>query len=163
MLKHGSSLILFKDNSKKEVFLVYRSDYPIWGITGGAMEKGETPLETALREAHEETGFEVKMVRKVGMYKRKTKEGVVKSHLFEGRVVSGRFKPEFPGCRGKWFKVNRLPISMLNHAKEKVKDCIRVYPKEFVKKTEPLTSYKNFHLLLLHPISMFKYFLTHRT
>ena len=39
-MKDGSVLILFKDNKKEEVFLVFRSDYLIWGITEGGIEKG---------------------------------------------------------------------------------------------------------------------------
>ena len=47
----GAFVILFKDDSRKEVFLVFRSDYPIWVLTGGGIEKGETPEQAAVREA----------------------------------------------------------------------------------------------------------------
>ncbi len=66
MIRNGSTLILFRDNEKKEVFLVFRSDYPVWGTTGGGIEDGETPKQAALRETKEETGFKVKVVRRVG-------------------------------------------------------------------------------------------------
>ena len=63
MEQNGSTVVLFKDDSRKEVFLVFRSDYPIWVTTGGGAEPDETPEETALREAFEETGFKVKICK----------------------------------------------------------------------------------------------------
>ena len=68
MVKDGSHVILFKDDSKREVFLVYRSDYPIWTTTGGAVEKREIPQETAIREAYEETGFDIEIKKYLGVY-----------------------------------------------------------------------------------------------
>ena len=153
----GSTVVLFKDDSKKEVFLVFRSDYPIWGTTGGAIEPGETPEEATLREAYEETGFTVKVVRYVGLYRRKTANVEYKSYLFEGRVVSGKFRPEFPGCRGKWFSVDRLPLSIMDRTKEKIFDCIKHKSGEFEKEYRRLTLKNNFHLLLLHLIAAAKY------
>jgi 8-oxo-dGTP pyrophosphatase MutT (NUDIX family) len=105
----GSTVVLFKDDTKKEVFLVFRSDYPIWGTTGGAIEKNETPEEAALREAYEETGFKTKIIKYCGTYQLTHN----KLHLYEGRIISGKFKPEFPGCKGKWFNVNQLPKDMV--------------------------------------------------
>ncbi len=137
--------------------MVFRSDYPIWGTTGGNVEPDETPEEAALREAHEETGFKVKIVRHVGLYRRKTTNVEYKSYLFEGRVVSGEFRPEFPGCRGKWFPVNRLPLSMMKRTREKIFDCIKHESGEFEKDYHPLTLKNNFYLLLLHPIAAAKY------
>lgn len=152
-MRNGSALVLFKNDKKEEVFLVLRSDYPIWGTTGGGIEPGEKPEATAVREAVEETGFKVKLVRKVGVYKSNYSD----SNLFEGRVLSGIFKPEFPGCRGKWFGVNCLPLSMTDWDKERVADCLNYQKEMFVKKNAPLSFRGNFHLLFLHPISTFKY------
>jgi len=80
----GSTVVLFKDDTKKEVFLVFRSDYPIWGTTGGAIEKNETPEEAALREAYEETGFKTKITKYCGTYQLTYN----KLHLYEGRIIS---------------------------------------------------------------------------
>lgn len=150
----GSTVVLFKDNSRNEVFLVFRSDLPIWVTTGGGIDKGETPKQAAIREALEETGFKVKIVRKVGVYSNSKH----KSYLYEGRVVSGKFKPEFPGCRGKWFEVTSLPSSMLSRTKEKIFDCINHQSKSFNKTSEPRLI-DNLQLLFLHPIASISYIL----
>ncbi len=159
MKKQASFVVLFKDNTQREVFLVLRSDYPIWVITGGAIEKGEPPKEAAIREAKEETGFKVKIVRKVGVYSRKQVNSVYKSHLFEGRVISGKFKPEFPGCEGKWFPVNKLPLSVISRTKERISDCIKHKSGYFKKKSKRLWAMDNLHLMLIHPITTIKLFL----
>lgn len=157
MEKSGATLVLFKDDGRKEVFLVFRSDYPIWVTTGGAAEPGEAPEETALREAFEETGFKIKIKRFVGLYRREGGDVEHKSYLFEGRVVSGNFRPEFLGCKGKWFPVDKLPLSMTDRTKEKIFDCIKYKSGQFKKRHRPLTLKNNFHLLLLHPIAAAKY------
>jgi ADP-ribose pyrophosphatase YjhB (NUDIX family) len=157
-MKDGSALILFKDDKKEEVFLVFRSDYPIWGITGGGMEKGENPKVAAIREAEEETGFKVKVARKVATYQAKDHS----SYLYEGRILSGTYKPEYPGCIGKWFKVKYLPISMTNRAKEKILECLKPHKKEIIKGTDSLTIMGNLHLFLLHPVSFIRFVVKYR-
>jgi 8-oxo-dGTP pyrophosphatase MutT (NUDIX family) len=52
----GSFVVIFKDDSRKEVFLVLRSDKPIWNLPGGGIEGNESPENAALRETFEETG-----------------------------------------------------------------------------------------------------------
>jgi 8-oxo-dGTP diphosphatase len=39
-----------------------------WGLPGGMMEDGETIEQTAIREAHEETGLHIRIERVVGVY-----------------------------------------------------------------------------------------------
>lgn len=159
--KDGSFVVLFRDDTKREVFLVYRSDWPIWNLTGGGVEKNEDPKDTAIREAFEETDFKVKITRKVGVYdyfQPKTNEFINHSHLFEGRVVSGEFRPEFPGCRGKWFSLNKLPIDITDKTRQRILDASILVGKLFEKKVYRAQLIYNLHLLLRHPRSAIRYF-----
>ena len=127
MTKDGSFIVLFRDNKREEVFLVKRSDLPLWVLTGGSIENKETPKNAGIREAGEETGFRIKFVRKIGVYHivDSGEKIVRKTYLFEGRVISGDFRPEFPGCLGQWFPVESLPKEITEATIEKIKNAKR--------------------------------------
>ena len=57
---------LFDDCGR--VLLQRRGDSGKWGFPGGAVELGETPEETAVRELKEETGLDVEVESLIGIY-----------------------------------------------------------------------------------------------
>lgn len=67
----------------------------------------------------------VKFTRKVGVYNivNDKRETTRKTYLFEGRIVSGNFKPEFPGCLGDWFFLENLPKEITEATKIKIMDA----------------------------------------
>lgn len=159
--KDGSFVVLFKDDTKQEVFLVYRSDWPIWNLPGGGIEPDESPKDAAIRETHEETHFKIKIVRKIGVYEfiqPKTNVLINYSHLFEGRVVSGSFRPEFPGCKGEWLNLNKLPVDITDKTRQRISAAADQNGKPFTKIEYRAQLSNNLHLLFRHPISALKYF-----
>ena len=62
----GCGVLITNDNN--QVLLQRRSDTGEWCIPGGAMEIGETYIETATREIREEVGIEVKNLQLFGIY-----------------------------------------------------------------------------------------------
>jgi len=161
MRKDGSFLILFRNDQKKEVFLVFRSDYPLWVLTGGGIESGEKPDDAALREAEEETGFKVKLIKPLGVYEIVNKKNR-KTYLSEGRVVSGTFRPEFPGCLGRWFSVDRLPLNTTYPTKATIRDAVNHSGQSvFRKMGSRITLKNNIHLILMHPFYFVKFLYRH--
>ncbi len=55
-------------NDKQEVLLQLRQDNGCWGLAGGALEIGETLVETAKRELREETGLEAEHLELLNVY-----------------------------------------------------------------------------------------------
>ena len=64
----GVALALIDQNLR--ILLERRSDVGWWGITGGRIDPGETPLECAIREVNEETGLVInpKSIMLLGIY-----------------------------------------------------------------------------------------------
>src|SRR5215469_16121580 len=62
----GSSAIVVDDRNR--ILLQRRTDSGNWALPGGAMDIGETLAESAAREVKEETGFDVRIERIIGIY-----------------------------------------------------------------------------------------------
>ena len=145
----GSFVVLTRKN-RSEVFLVLRSDFPVWEPQGSGIEKDETPKQCAIREAYEEAGFKIKIVRKVAEYiNPKTK--LIDSHIYEGRYLSGKYIREYSECEGKWFSVNNLPKNMVAIRKMMIKDCLN-NNKLITKNNINLISKQNIKLFVSMPI-----------
>lgn len=93
------TIINFDDAGR--VLLVKHRDTDLWVAPGGAIEPGETPADTAVREMWEETGLLVNLVGILGVYGGpefvvKYSNGDKTSYImivFEGRVTGGRLDP----------------------------------------------------------------------
>lgn len=156
----GALLFLFKDDNRKEVFLIFRTDYTIWWPTGGGIDEGETPEQTAVRETEEETGFKVKLIGKLGITQRVDKDGKIlnTNYYFEGRKIAGEYTPEFPGNIGRWFKVNKLPSALPSTTKKAIKLAADFKGQEFRIQTTNKVLSSPFLILLTHPKLLRKYF-----
>merc|ERR1712183_927867 len=80
-IEGGGSLILSPD--EKKVLLVF--EYGRWGRVGGAVDPGESCLEAALRECHEETGIELddsfQPLLGIGYQQPRSRDGAVNDHF----------------------------------------------------------------------------------
>jgi len=65
-LRIGCSAVIFDDQHR--VLLTRRADNGQWCLPGGAMEAGESVIETCEREVWEETGLRVRIARLIGVY-----------------------------------------------------------------------------------------------
>lgn len=68
--------------------------YGLWNLAAGHVDKGESIEEAAVRETKEETGLEVKLIDKIGIWHDKVDEPI--RHAFTVKITGGEVRPE-PG------------------------------------------------------------------
>ncbi len=107
------TLLFIVDNGK--VLLIKREKHPYigyWGLTGGKIDFGEHPEETALREAKEETGLDIEFVKVRGVLSEVINENGGKADHFvlficELKPKSTEFVESAEG-ELKWFDISEI-------------------------------------------------------
>jgi 8-oxo-dGTP diphosphatase len=109
-----------KDGS---IVLIRRRNPPFqgeWAIPGGFVEYGETVEAAALREAKEETGLDVELVKIVGVYsdpKRDPRWHTV-SVCFLASEVGGELRADTDAKEARSFALSMLPARLaFDHAR----------------------------------------------
>lgn len=99
---------LIFNNDRDQVVLVKRKDIPVWVIPGGKIEDGEKIEDAALRESEEETGYKLKLVRKLAEYKPQNSLTEL-SHIFELKIIGGKPTLNDEAQEISFFSVKKLP------------------------------------------------------
>jgi 8-oxo-dGTP pyrophosphatase MutT (NUDIX family) len=131
------SVVLSDD--RQQVLLLRREVFILWDLPGGAIEKNESPADAAVRETHEEAGYQIEIDRFVGRYLCQSvySAGDQLTHVFRAHVVGGKAKHfglETTGLR--WFPVNALPrgIEPLQH--QMIADALADLPEPVERRIE---------------------------
>jgi 8-oxo-dGTP pyrophosphatase MutT (NUDIX family) len=113
-------------NARGEVLLVLREDLRTWALPGGGREPAETSEEAAVREAREETGYEVELDRYVGEYWRpQMPRGGDRQRLYLARVTGGDPSAhDWESVAVRWFAVDRLPRRLTPFCAEQIADAL---------------------------------------
>jgi len=99
VLKDGQKFLLVQEKKKKA--------YGLWNLPAGRVEPGASLEETAVREAKEETGYDVIVERELGVFKGKTES--VEKHSFAAKIVGGELKmPEEELLDVCWFTADEI-------------------------------------------------------
>jgi ADP-ribose pyrophosphatase YjhB (NUDIX family) len=116
-LRPGACAVVLDDRGR--VLLQKRADNGHWGLPGGSMEKGESAAACCVREAREETGLEVEVVRLLGVYSDPARrqlvrypDGRVVHYLTVAlvcRVVGGEARVNDESTEQGWFALDALP------------------------------------------------------
>lgn len=83
----AASAVVADDQGR--ILLARRRDNNLWTVPGGAMEPGETIVESAIREVAEETGVHVEITGLVGIYS---------SPLHVVEYADGEVRQQFSVC-----------------------------------------------------------------
>ena len=88
----GATVAIIQAN---KILLAKREDFEVWCLPGGMVDPGESIAQAAIREAREETGLEVDLIRLAGMYSRLGGGGYdVHIALFAAQSIGGVLKPQ---------------------------------------------------------------------
>jgi len=123
IMKRGATVAIFNDDQTKIVMLK-REDFRVWCLPGGGVDDGESFAEGAIREAFEETGYEVEIINHVGDYRRPQFDE--QTYLFSARVIGGEAIESGPETLAvDWFPVNELPERQLPNMELYVNDALQ--------------------------------------
>jgi len=124
-------LIVFPD---KSFVLIKRSNPPFkgfWALPGGFVNYGETVEQAAIREAEEETGVRVKLLKLIGVYSDPNRDprGHVVSVAFLAKPLELDFKPSVEVEEIGFFR--DIPEKMaFDHAKI-IRDGLKLIERNF--------------------------------
>lgn len=81
--------------------------YGLWNFPAGRVDVGDTIEETAIKEAKEESGFDVELIRKIGIFQEKATDAC--KHAFEAKIIGGELKyPEDEIMDAKWLTYDEV-------------------------------------------------------
>jgi 8-oxo-dGTP diphosphatase len=112
-------VVIELDGASRRIVLVRRRHPPLgWALPGGFVEVGETLEQAAVREAREETGLEVRLVRQFHAYSDPARDarGHTVSMVFIGRAA-GTPRGGDDAAEACAFPIDALPAPLVfDHA-----------------------------------------------
>ena len=108
----------------EQILLVKESSDGKWAMPGGWMDVGDKPAEAAVREAYEESGFNVQVEKVIGVYDANRLSRPL--DLFHAvkivylcRIINGKATTSFETTEVKFFNFNELPELSPNRTNHK--------------------------------------------
>lgn len=81
--------------------------YGLWNFPAGRVDVGDTIEQTAIKEAREESGYDIELIRKIDIYQDSATEPP--QHAFEARIISGDLKfPQDEILDARWFTFEEI-------------------------------------------------------
>jgi 8-oxo-dGTP pyrophosphatase MutT (NUDIX family) len=123
------------------VLLQFRPFPPGWELPGGHCEDGEDPAITAAREAEEETGYCIEILRLAGVY---TWSGLrrVGDVLYVGALSGGGPKRSLEAWSTRFVSPDALPRTLFPWFRRRINDAFAAArDAEPVHRVQPVTAY----------------------
>lgn len=81
--------------------------YGLWNLPAGKVDIGEKIEDAAVREAKEETGYNVKLIKHLGVYHQEDEHAV--KHSYSAEIIGGELNPpEDEILDAKWFSYSEI-------------------------------------------------------
>ena len=125
----GVRVVIMKDN---KLLMAQDVDTPNeWTIPGGWCDVDLSPIETAIKEVKEETGYDIKVTKLLALIDRNkyTQSEIynVYSIVFVGEIIGGENNPNFEVNEVKFFDLDALPVLSNKVVKEEVDVILDAY------------------------------------
>lgn len=117
----GTFAIIFDE--KNRILFCHRTDYDLWNLPGGTLEKGESPWEGAVREVKEETGLDIEIENLVHLSSNPTKGDVV--FLFTCKVIGGKITLNDEADKIEYFSLDDIPRNTVPKHILRIKDVLK--------------------------------------
>jgi len=102
-----AGVVIKKDDKYLLVQEKQPTAYGLWNFPAGRVDIGDTIEQTAIKEAKEESGYDVELIRKIDIYQESVSEPP--KHAFEAKIVSGDLKfPENELLDARWFTLEEI-------------------------------------------------------
>lgn len=119
----------------------------LWGLPGGRIRPGESPIAAVVRDIREETGLESQAVDLVGLYQL-TGDGCgdgvpdLLVHVFRARLTGGEAAVNAPGriARVAWYEPEALPTALMATTRTAIADALAGHSgvlREVIRDAEP--------------------------
>lgn len=115
-------------NDQGHILLHRRSDNNLWSLPGGALDLGESIKDTIIREVKEETGFDVDVIRVIGIYTNPNHvieytDGEVRQQFsvcFECRIIGGKLEISSESKELRFFTIDEI-LNLDLHPAQKIR------------------------------------------
>lgn len=103
----------------------------MWVLPGGTPELRETLEEAVVREIKEETGYDIKIIKKGCIYIRPFWKGGEKKATFQAEIIGGQARINKEVSEVLFFPINSLPKRMSKYTKEIIEDALNSTTPEY--------------------------------
>jgi ADP-ribose pyrophosphatase YjhB (NUDIX family) len=115
-----------------KILLVQESTDNCWAMPGGWADVGDVPSEVASRECKEESGFDVKPIKVIGVFDanragRRLEFFHAFKIIFLCELIGGKATPSDETLDVQFFDFNNLPVLSLNRTNEKHLNEIKLH------------------------------------
>jgi len=123
-----------------KILLVQETTDNCWAMPGGWADVGDVPSEVATRECKEESGFDVKPLKVIGVFDANRVGGKLEFFhafkiIFLCELIGGKAAPSDETLDVRFFDLNELPALSLNRTNERHLNEIKLHLKNSERKT----------------------------